>query len=147
MTRRKSLNPDETSNLLRELAENESDGGELSCSNLHFDEDIRLSESDYEESEKVQILRHLQIEIDDPASNVVVQDIFWGLNQGIKNEVEKRWFSFSPCRCLKHALTLSRRELFNVFRGAGSLWMSRAFTPLNTFLAFSETSIPLQILH
>ncbi|GFV67036.1 uncharacterized protein TNCV_357211 [Trichonephila clavipes] len=50
MIRRKCLSPDEIANLLRELSENESDGGELSCSNLDSDEDIRLSESDCEES-------------------------------------------------------------------------------------------------
>ncbi|GFU89226.1 uncharacterized protein TNCV_2896741 [Trichonephila clavipes] len=36
----------------RELSENESDGGELYCSNLDYDDDIRLSESDCEESEE-----------------------------------------------------------------------------------------------
>ncbi|GFU79954.1 uncharacterized protein TNCV_578341 [Trichonephila clavipes] len=35
-----------------ELSENESDGGELSCSNLDFNEDIRLSESDCEKSKE-----------------------------------------------------------------------------------------------
>ncbi|GFS58524.1 hypothetical protein TNCV_111421 [Trichonephila clavipes] len=54
MTYRKALIPDEIADLLRELSENESDGGELSCSKLDSDEDITLSESDCEESEKVQ---------------------------------------------------------------------------------------------
>ncbi|GFW63820.1 uncharacterized protein TNCV_3744251 [Trichonephila clavipes] len=36
-----------------QLSENESDAGELSCSNLDSDEDIRLSESDCEESEEI----------------------------------------------------------------------------------------------
>ncbi|GFW45465.1 uncharacterized protein TNCV_3244051 [Trichonephila clavipes] len=52
MTRRKGLSPNEIANMLRELSENESDGGELSCSNLDSDEEIRLSESDCEESEE-----------------------------------------------------------------------------------------------
>ncbi|GFU93387.1 uncharacterized protein TNCV_1861171 [Trichonephila clavipes] len=52
ITRRKGLIPDEIANLLRELSENESDDGELSCSNLYSDEDIRLIESDYEEFEE-----------------------------------------------------------------------------------------------
>ncbi|GFT72277.1 hypothetical protein TNCV_1801511 [Trichonephila clavipes] len=51
MCRRKSLSPDEIDNLLQEPSENEPVGGELFSSNLDFDEDIRLSESDYEESE------------------------------------------------------------------------------------------------
>ncbi|GFW74675.1 hypothetical protein TNCV_962501 [Trichonephila clavipes] len=46
MTRRKGLRPEEFFNSLRELSENESDGGELSCSNLDSEEDIRLKESD-----------------------------------------------------------------------------------------------------
>ncbi|GFV21293.1 hypothetical protein TNCV_2951691 [Trichonephila clavipes] len=48
----KFLSPDEIANLLQEFSENESNGGELSCSNLDSDEDIRLSESDCEESEE-----------------------------------------------------------------------------------------------
>ncbi|GFV87685.1 uncharacterized protein TNCV_779691 [Trichonephila clavipes] len=52
MTHRKGLSRDEIANLLRELSENESDGGELFCSNLDSEEDIRLSESDCEESEE-----------------------------------------------------------------------------------------------
>ncbi|GFW28301.1 hypothetical protein TNCV_4639681 [Trichonephila clavipes] len=52
MTRKKSLSPDENANLWRELSESESDGGELTCSNLDSDDDIRLSESDYEEPEE-----------------------------------------------------------------------------------------------
>ncbi|GFX41040.1 hypothetical protein TNCV_2217381 [Trichonephila clavipes] len=39
MTLRKSLSPDEIANLLRDISENESDGGELSCSNLDSDEE------------------------------------------------------------------------------------------------------------
>ncbi|GFW37501.1 uncharacterized protein TNCV_861081 [Trichonephila clavipes] len=52
MDRIKGLYPEKIANLLREIFENESDGGELFCSNLDSDEDIRLSESDYEESEE-----------------------------------------------------------------------------------------------
>ncbi|GFW22584.1 hypothetical protein TNCV_1478811 [Trichonephila clavipes] len=37
---------------MRELSEKESDDGELSYSNLDSDEEIRLSESDYGESEE-----------------------------------------------------------------------------------------------
>ncbi|GFU99513.1 hypothetical protein TNCV_4551231 [Trichonephila clavipes] len=44
--------PDEIASLLGEFSENESDSDELSCSNLESDEDIRLSESDFEESEE-----------------------------------------------------------------------------------------------
>ncbi|GFW23272.1 uncharacterized protein TNCV_3803721 [Trichonephila clavipes] len=51
MAHRKGLSPDEIANLLREISENESDGGELSYSNL-LDEHIKLSESDCEESEE-----------------------------------------------------------------------------------------------
>ncbi|GFU01885.1 hypothetical protein TNCV_1523811 [Trichonephila clavipes] len=47
MTRRKGLSPDKIANLLRKLSENESAGGQLSCSNLDSDEDIGLSESYY----------------------------------------------------------------------------------------------------
>ncbi|GFX22895.1 hypothetical protein TNCV_2606371 [Trichonephila clavipes] len=36
----------------RKISENESDDGELSCSNLDSDDDIKLSERDYEESEE-----------------------------------------------------------------------------------------------
>ncbi|GFW17514.1 hypothetical protein TNCV_2650721 [Trichonephila clavipes] len=43
VTRRKGLIPDETANLLQELSGNESNGGELSCSNLDSYEDIRLN--------------------------------------------------------------------------------------------------------
>ncbi|GFX17690.1 transposable element Tcb2 transposase [Trichonephila clavipes] len=46
MTRRKSLSPDEIANLLRDFSGNQSEGGELSCSNLDSDEDVRLSEKD-----------------------------------------------------------------------------------------------------
>ncbi|GFW73304.1 hypothetical protein TNCV_2799681 [Trichonephila clavipes] len=35
-------------------AQNESDGGELSCSHLDSNDDLRLNEKDSEESEKVQ---------------------------------------------------------------------------------------------
>ncbi|GFX58234.1 hypothetical protein TNCV_4049921 [Trichonephila clavipes] len=52
MARRKVLSLDRIVNLLREISENESNDGELSCSNLGSDEDIRLSESDCEESEE-----------------------------------------------------------------------------------------------
>ncbi|GFV98548.1 uncharacterized protein TNCV_4848771 [Trichonephila clavipes] len=52
MARRKGLSRDEIAYLLQETPENESDGGELSCFNLDFNEDIRLSESDCEESEE-----------------------------------------------------------------------------------------------
>ncbi|GFW31308.1 hypothetical protein TNCV_2578891 [Trichonephila clavipes] len=38
--------------LLRELSEKESDGGELSCSNLESDEDMTLCESNCEEPEE-----------------------------------------------------------------------------------------------
>ncbi|GFX58529.1 hypothetical protein TNCV_417091 [Trichonephila clavipes] len=48
MNRKKGLSPDEIANLL--ISEKELDGGELSRSNLDSDEDIRLSESDCEES-------------------------------------------------------------------------------------------------
>ncbi|GFU72545.1 hypothetical protein TNCV_22271 [Trichonephila clavipes] len=37
---------------LQAFSANESGDGELPCSNLDSDEDIRLSESDYEESEE-----------------------------------------------------------------------------------------------
>ncbi|GFY06186.1 hypothetical protein TNCV_3108651 [Trichonephila clavipes] len=50
--RRKGLFPAEIVNLLREISENESAGGEASCSNLDSDEDIRFSENDCEESEE-----------------------------------------------------------------------------------------------
>ncbi|GFU56498.1 uncharacterized protein TNCV_1137251 [Trichonephila clavipes] len=53
MTHRKGQSSDEIDNLLRELSENESDSGELSCSNSDFYENIRLSESDCEESEEI----------------------------------------------------------------------------------------------
>ncbi|GFV97183.1 potassium channel subfamily T member 2 [Trichonephila clavipes] len=46
MAHKKGRSPDKIDNLLRELPDNESDGGELSCSSLDSDEDIRLSESD-----------------------------------------------------------------------------------------------------
>ncbi|GFW63363.1 hypothetical protein TNCV_400291 [Trichonephila clavipes] len=52
MTHTKGLGPDESSNNSLEVYENESDGGELSCYNLDPDEDIRLRESDSEESEE-----------------------------------------------------------------------------------------------
>ncbi|GFX44052.1 hypothetical protein TNCV_4118481 [Trichonephila clavipes] len=56
MASRKILSPDEIAHLLREISEDESDGGELSCSNLDSDEDTILSESDCEENlKKVQI--------------------------------------------------------------------------------------------
>ncbi|GFX00438.1 hypothetical protein TNCV_2090881 [Trichonephila clavipes] len=35
---------------LHKISENESNGGELSCSNLDSNDDIRLNESDYKES-------------------------------------------------------------------------------------------------
>ncbi|GFV78579.1 hypothetical protein TNCV_1888851 [Trichonephila clavipes] len=52
MARRKGLSPNEISNSMREISDNESDCDELFCSNLDSNEDIRLSESDCEESEK-----------------------------------------------------------------------------------------------
>ncbi|GFT30949.1 uncharacterized protein TNCV_1683231 [Trichonephila clavipes] len=52
MAPRKCISPDEMANLLREISENESDGGELCCSNLDSDKDIRFRESDYEESKE-----------------------------------------------------------------------------------------------
>ncbi|PRD33073.1 UNVERIFIED_CONTAM: hypothetical protein NCL1_18518 [Trichonephila clavipes] len=52
MARRKGLSHDEIVNLLRELSENEPDAGEISCSNLDSDEDIRSRENDCEESEE-----------------------------------------------------------------------------------------------
>ncbi|GFV40743.1 hypothetical protein TNCV_4003041 [Trichonephila clavipes] len=51
MARSKDLSLDEISKLLREISENESDNGELSCSKLVSNEDIRVSESECEESE------------------------------------------------------------------------------------------------
>ncbi|GFU42143.1 hypothetical protein TNCV_4553571 [Trichonephila clavipes] len=39
-TRRKDLRTDENTNFFREFSENESDGGELSCSNLDSDENV-----------------------------------------------------------------------------------------------------------
>ncbi|GFV43734.1 hypothetical protein TNCV_1271071 [Trichonephila clavipes] len=55
MTRRKDISLDEAVNLLRELTENESGGGELSCSNSDSEEDIGLTESDCEESQEMQV--------------------------------------------------------------------------------------------
>ncbi|GFV07071.1 hypothetical protein TNCV_4687451 [Trichonephila clavipes] len=52
MARRKGLSPEKIANVLQELSKNESDGDEVSCSNLDSDEDKRLSESDCEESEE-----------------------------------------------------------------------------------------------
>ncbi|GFV87019.1 uncharacterized protein TNCV_5112371 [Trichonephila clavipes] len=52
MTRTKGLSPNEIANLLREFSEKESDGAALFRSYLDSDEDIRLSESDCEESEE-----------------------------------------------------------------------------------------------
>ncbi|GFW44872.1 uncharacterized protein TNCV_4511861 [Trichonephila clavipes] len=52
MSCRKDLSPEEIANLLREISENESDGGELSCCNFDSNEDIGLSESDCEEFEE-----------------------------------------------------------------------------------------------
>ncbi|GFT90694.1 hypothetical protein TNCV_4074721 [Trichonephila clavipes] len=52
MTPIKGLSLDEISNLLRDLSENESGGGELSCSNLDSNEEIRMSKSNCEESEE-----------------------------------------------------------------------------------------------
>ncbi|GFW48794.1 uncharacterized protein TNCV_4243741 [Trichonephila clavipes] len=63
--RRKVLSPDEIANLLRELSENESDGGESSCSNLDSDEDIRSNESDCEESEEsVDVIDSIPVNLD-----------------------------------------------------------------------------------
>ncbi|GFT73550.1 hypothetical protein TNCV_4021521 [Trichonephila clavipes] len=56
----------------------------------------------------------------------------------------KQLFSLSARRCLKHVLTYRHRKLFNNFRGAVSLWTSRAFVVFDTFPAFSETSMPLK---
>ncbi|GFW19046.1 hypothetical protein TNCV_253761 [Trichonephila clavipes] len=52
MVLRKGLNPEEIAILLLEISEKESDGGELSCSNSDFDEEIRLSECVHEESDE-----------------------------------------------------------------------------------------------
>ncbi|GFY30887.1 hypothetical protein TNCV_3120471 [Trichonephila clavipes] len=52
MTHGKGLSPDEILNLLRELSENELDGGKLSCPDLDSDEDASLSESDCQVSEE-----------------------------------------------------------------------------------------------
>ncbi|GFT28077.1 hypothetical protein TNCV_644651 [Trichonephila clavipes] len=53
MARRKGLSPDEITNLLRVISENESGVGELSCCNLDSDEDIKLSEIVCKESEEI----------------------------------------------------------------------------------------------
>ncbi|GFS77960.1 hypothetical protein TNCV_2028301 [Trichonephila clavipes] len=50
MAQRKDLSPDNIDNLVRENSQNELHSGELSCSNLDSNEDIRLGESDCEES-------------------------------------------------------------------------------------------------
>ncbi|GFT20942.1 hypothetical protein TNCV_3130941 [Trichonephila clavipes] len=52
MAHRKGLSTDEIANLIRDISENESDGGELSYSNLYSDEDMILSENVCEESEE-----------------------------------------------------------------------------------------------
>ncbi|GFX43926.1 hypothetical protein TNCV_4112051 [Trichonephila clavipes] len=52
MARSKGLSPGEIANLLREISECESDGGELSSSSLDSNEDIRLNESYCGESEE-----------------------------------------------------------------------------------------------
>ncbi|GFS74683.1 hypothetical protein TNCV_3978161 [Trichonephila clavipes] len=52
IARRKDQIPDEIANLLRVISEDESDSAELPCSNLESDEDIRLRETDCEESEE-----------------------------------------------------------------------------------------------
>ncbi|GFY23623.1 hypothetical protein TNCV_1039221 [Trichonephila clavipes] len=49
MTHRKRLSPDEIVNVMQELSENESDGGEITYSNLDSYEGIRLSERGCEE--------------------------------------------------------------------------------------------------
>ncbi|GFW12529.1 uncharacterized protein TNCV_817811 [Trichonephila clavipes] len=65
MAPRKGLSPDEIACLLRDISENESDGGELSCSNLDSDEDIRLNESDCEESvENADIIDNIPVNAD-----------------------------------------------------------------------------------
>ncbi|GFW52228.1 hypothetical protein TNCV_2426751 [Trichonephila clavipes] len=56
MTQVKGLSPDEFANFRRSLSENESVGGELSCSNLDSDEDIRLIERNCEESEHMKLI-------------------------------------------------------------------------------------------
>ncbi|GFT57242.1 hypothetical protein TNCV_1692451 [Trichonephila clavipes] len=62
------LSLDEIADFLQEFSENESDGSELSCSNLGSDEDIRLNESDCEESEESADV------IDNIPENYVVRD-------------------------------------------------------------------------
>ncbi|GFU71007.1 hypothetical protein TNCV_4487701 [Trichonephila clavipes] len=52
MTHRTGLCPVVIANLPRELFENKSNGGELSCSNSGSDKDIRLSENDHEGTDK-----------------------------------------------------------------------------------------------
>ncbi|GFV97320.1 uncharacterized protein TNCV_2038301 [Trichonephila clavipes] len=65
MTHRKGLSLDEIANLLRELSENESDGGELCCSNLASDQHIKLSKSDSEESvERADEIDNIQVNPD-----------------------------------------------------------------------------------
>ncbi|GFT05687.1 hypothetical protein TNCV_1045441 [Trichonephila clavipes] len=59
------LNPYENAIPLREISEIESDCGELPCSNLDSDKDIRLSESDCEESAKIaDIIDNIPVNLD-----------------------------------------------------------------------------------
>ncbi|GFT63470.1 hypothetical protein TNCV_869561 [Trichonephila clavipes] len=50
--REKSIDLGRSNLGVEERSENESDGGELPCSKLDSDEEIRLSETDFEESEE-----------------------------------------------------------------------------------------------
>ncbi|GFV26196.1 uncharacterized protein TNCV_3149961 [Trichonephila clavipes] len=59
MAPRKGISPDEIAYSLREISENELDGGELSCFNLDSNEDLRLSENDCDKSEEKHQSRHI----------------------------------------------------------------------------------------
>ncbi|GFW92250.1 hypothetical protein TNCV_3541361 [Trichonephila clavipes] len=78
MARRKGLSPDAIVNLLREISENVSDCGELSCSNLDSDKDIRTATagSDVVQSGRPifdDFFQHLWPYIGNNTANVVFQ--------------------------------------------------------------------------
>ncbi|GFT98878.1 uncharacterized protein TNCV_3792841 [Trichonephila clavipes] len=94
---------DEIAYLLREISENESVDGELSCSNLDSEEDVRLSESDCEESEEsADVIDNIPV---NPDMYVARDSRDWILHNNVSGRFETQNFlqqSSVPTSFMKH---------------------------------------------
>ncbi|GFW69150.1 hypothetical protein TNCV_1819041 [Trichonephila clavipes] len=115
MNRGKGLSPDEIATFLRELPENQSNGGELSCSNLDSEKDITLSESDCKKSEKsTDEIDNIPLNLDMYVVRVCAEWIPQNSNVPATLAIRNVFRQSSRTRFAKHNV---KRQFFYVIKG------------------------------